>query len=78
MKHRGVKIVRIPMFVGVDIGKREESPVRAIVERMFSPAGIKYPMSLAECKASIDGLIAQTMHCCGVDERAAINLLNQE
>lgn len=78
MKHRGVNIVRVQQFVGVDIGKREDSEVKPIVANMYSPTGMKYPMTLKECKESIDTLIAQTMSHCGCDERAAIKLLNQE
>lgn len=78
MKHRGVKIIRVSLFAGVDIGKREDSPVKPIIKLLYSPIGMKYPMTLAECKESINGLIAQTMKCCNVDETAAVKLINQE
>jgi hypothetical protein len=77
MKYRGVKIVRVKANIGVDIGKRESSPVKPIIFLGYSPVGVGYPMEKQECFQSIDNLINRVMTCCKVTEREAVKLLNQ-
>lgn len=76
-KYRGVRIVTVKWLDAIDIGKREDSPVKPIFKRGYCPIGINYPMSLEECKKSIDNLIARVMELCGVDAIRAAQLLNE-
>jgi hypothetical protein len=76
MQHRKVKIVKVEWLYGIDIGKREDSPVKPIIKIGYSPIGMSYPMSLKECKECIDQLIVDVMRCVGVPEPDAIKLIN--
>jgi hypothetical protein len=76
MKYRGVEIVRADYVSGIDIGKRENSPVKNIITKAFTPIGVGYPMTLNECHESIDRLIKEVCRCVGVPEPEAVKLLN--
>lgn len=77
MKHRGVRIVRVKYLAGIDIGKMEDSPVKAIIGKGYAVIGSNYPSTLEEVKRSIDDLIEKVMECCGVNEEGAVKLLNE-
>jgi hypothetical protein len=77
MKYRGVKIQQVKWFDSIDIGKREDSPVKAVWKTSYAPLGVNYPMTLEECRKSIDDLIRLTMSCCDIGEHAAVGLLNE-
>ena len=79
MKHRGVKYVQVKWLAAIDIGKLENSPVKPVFGVGYSIANCNnpYPSTLAECKKSIDDLIASVMQSCGVTEKAAVSLLNE-
>lgn len=81
MQYRGVKIVRVPYVVGIDIGRRDNSPVKPIVEHGYSIVGQErdslFPDTLEGCHASIDRLIPELMRLCRVSEQEAVNLLNR-
>lgn len=76
-KYRGVRIVAVKYLDAIDIGKREDSPVKPLFKQGYSPIGLNYPMSLEECQKSIDNLIAKVMKTCDVDEARAVELLNE-
>lgn len=80
MRYRGVRIVRIKE-VEVRDGRPDcyGNPTFREVEvtKGFSPVGVRYPYSLAECKDAIDRLITAVMRVCDVGERRAVALLNE-
>lgn len=76
MKHKGVKIERVKWIAGVDIGKRENSPVKSIIKKGWSPIGVNYPMKKQECLDSINCLITNVMQKCSVTEKEAVKLIN--
>jgi len=76
MKYRGVKIERVEYNAGVDIGKRESSPVKSIIKKGWSPIGVGYPMGKQECFDCIDRLIINVIEKCNVTEKEAIKLIN--
>lgn len=81
MKYRGVQIIRLTE-VELRDGRhdRNGSPTFKEVEvtKGFTPVGVGYPYSLDECKEAVDRLIAAVMKVCGVHEKQAVALLNQE
>lgn len=77
MKYRGVKIVKVKWLDAIDVGKRENSPVKPIWKDGYAPIGTGYPMSLEDCHASIDNLIGRVMEVCDVDEKQAVKLINE-
>lgn len=76
MKHRGIKIYKVKYVLGIDIGKRENSPVKNIYGIGYNYSTGKYPMELEECKTAIDNMILQVMKTCAVNEPEAIKLIN--
>ena len=82
MKYRGVKIGVFEWLYAVDVGKRENSPIKPIYCKGYTPGpireGCRYPNTLTECKQTIDQLIPQIMSCCSVTEKMAVKLINEE
>jgi hypothetical protein len=76
MQYRGVKIKKVQWVKGIDIGKRENSPVKNIMGIGYSYIGGTYPMELQECYESIDRLIKEVMDKCNVSEKEAVKLIN--
>jgi hypothetical protein len=77
MKYRGIIIEKIKWLAAIDIGKKENSPVKPVFNTGYSPIGVGYPMELKECYACIDGLIERVIRCCGVKEQEAKRLINE-
>lgn len=76
MKYRDVKIIPIKWLDAIDIGKREDSLVKAVFKTGYGIIGTTYPDTLAGAKASVDHLISLTMSTCNVNEKEAVALLN--
>jgi len=77
MKHKGVKIVRVEYLDHIDIGKREDSPVKSVFKYGWAPVGINFPMEKNEALKSVETLITQVMEKCYVTEKEAVKLINE-
>jgi len=77
MKHKGIKIVRVEYLDHIDIGKRENSPVKSVFKKGWAPIGVNFPMSKDEAIISAETLIQQVMEKCDVTEKEAVKLINE-
>lgn len=77
-KHRGVKIVYYHCETIAEIkGKGDNEKYKDKLVYAYSPVGMRYPYTLDEAKACIDRLIDCVMKSCGVNEKQAVKILNE-
>lgn len=78
-KHRGVKIVRV-VELGLRAGRNHRGePTLKTFEFTagYTVVGMNCTETLPEVRLTIDRLIPQIMQSCGVTEKEAVKLLNE-